>query len=250
MPDMSAVEVVAATVWRMIVGTDWIDTAAESIAFIGGIRVIIATVLGMILGLERQLSNKDAGLRTYAMVAGGSALFTVLSIYGFSDADTSRVAAQIVTGIGFLGAGLIFRRGLTVQGLTTAAGLWSVAAIGMAAGTGLWGLAIVVTVIVLIFLKVSDQFSTQLRSQAMRGTDWSVRLTVADAETIDAIRKTVARLAPTAAKPMPDTGHWTMGQHKGRPTLTLQLTDNELNQLVPILESLDGVSKVRIEETK
>jgi len=78
------------------------------------------------------------------------------------------VAAQIVTGIGFLGAGLIFRQGASVQGLTTAAGLWSVAAIGMAAGTGLWGLAIVVTVIILLVLKVSDRYSTQLRSQALR----------------------------------------------------------------------------------
>lgn len=181
------------------------------------------------------------------MVAGGSALFTVVSIYGFTDADTSRVAAQIVTGIGFLGAGLIFRQGLSVQGLTTAAGLWSVAAIGMAAGTGLWGLAIAATVIVLIFLKVSDRFSTQLRSQALRGADWSVRLTVSDAATIDTIRKTVTDLAPSASKPMADMGHWTVGQHKGRPTLTLLLTDGELNQLIPVLESLDGVAKVRIE---
>ncbi|MEN8041869.1 MAG: MgtC/SapB family protein, partial [Actinomycetota bacterium] len=80
--------------------TEWMNTLMDSIAIIGGFRVLIAAILGVILGFERQRSNKDAGLRTYALVAAGSALFTVLSIEGFEAADTSRVAAQIVTGIG------------------------------------------------------------------------------------------------------------------------------------------------------
>lgn len=229
--------------------TEWFQSLADTIAFTGGFRVLIAAVLGVMLGLERQFSNKDAGLRTYALVASGSALFTVLSIEGFDAADTSRVAAQIVTGIGFLGAGLIFRRGVNVQGLTTAAGLWSVAAIGMAAGTGLWGLAIVVTVIVLFVLKVSDHFSKQLRSQAFRGSHWSVRLTVADPSTIEDVRTIIAGLAPTASRPLPDIGHWAVGQKKGVPTITLILNDTELNQLVPVFESHEGISKIRIQET-
>ncbi|MDK1104113.1 MAG: MgtC/SapB family protein [Actinomycetota bacterium] len=229
--------------------TEWFQSLADTIAFTGGFRVLIAAVLGVILGLERQFSNKDAGLRTYALVASGSALFTVLSIEGFDAADTSRVAAQIVTGIGFLGAGLIFRRGVNVQGLTTAAGLWSVAAIGMAAGTGLWGLAIVVTVIVLFVLKVSDHFSKQLRSQAFRGSHWSVRLTVANPSTIEDVRTIIAGLAPTASRPLPDIGHWAVGQKKGVPTITLILNDTELNQLVPVFESHEGISKIRIQET-
>lgn len=229
--------------------TEWFQSLADTIAFTGGFRVLIAAALGVILGLERQFSNKDAGLRTYALVASGSALFTVLSIEGFDAADTSRVAAQIVTGIGFLGAGLIFRRGVNVQGLTTAAGLWSVAAIGMAAGTGLWGLAIVVTVIVLFVLKVSDHFSKQLRSQAFRGSHWSVRLTVADPSTIEDVRTIIAGLAPTASRPLPDIGHWAVGQKKGVPTITLILNDTELNQLVPVFESHEGISKIRIQET-
>ena len=228
---------------------DWFQEIASSVAVVGGVRVLIAAILGIILGLERQRSNKDAGTRTYALVAAGSALFTVLSIEGFDAADTSRVAAQIVTGIGFLGAGLIFRQGASVQGLTTAAGLWSVAAIGMAAGTGLWGLAIVVTVIVLLVLNISDRFSTQLRSQALRHAEWSVRLTVDDPATIDDIRGIVTGLAPTAARPLPDIGHWAVGQRKGLPTITLMLTDEELNQLVPVFESHDGISKLRIQET-
>lgn len=233
----------------MVDVTEWFQSLADTIAFTGGFRVLIAAALGVILGLERQFSNKDAGLRTYALVASGSALFTVLSIEGFDAADTSRVAAQIVTGIGFLGAGLIFRRGVNVQGLTTAAGLWSVAAIGMAAGTGLWGLAIVVTVIVLFVLKVSDHFSKQLRSQAFRGSHWSVRLTVADPSTIEDVRTIIAGLAPTASRPLPDIGHWAVGQKKGVPTITLILNDTELNQLVPVFESHEGISKIRIQET-
>ena len=233
----------------MVDVTEWFQSLVDTIAFTGGFRVLIAAALGVILGLERQFSNKDAGLRTYALVASGSALFTVLSIEGFDAADTSRVAAQIVTGIGFLGAGLIFRRGVNVQGLTTAAGLWSVAAIGMAAGTGLWGLAIVVTVIVLSVLKVSDHFSKQLRSQAFRGSHWSVRLTVADPSTIEDVRTIIAGLAPTASRPLPDIGHWAVGQKKGVPTITLILNDTELNQLVPVFESHEGISKIRIQET-
>jgi uncharacterized membrane protein YhiD involved in acid resistance len=228
--------------------TEWIQESAASIAFIGGVRVSIGAALGIVLGLERQRSNKDAGLRTYALVAAGSALFTVLSIEGFPGSDSSRVAAQIVTGIGFLGAGLIFRQGASVQGLTTAAGLWSVAAIGMAAGTGLWGLAIVVTVIILLVLKVSDRYSTQLRSQALRHARWSVRLTVDDPTTIEDIREIVTNLAPTASKVLPDIGHWAVGQKKGLPTLTLILNDEELNQLLPLFESHDRISKIRIQE--
>ena len=229
--------------------SDTLQTFLDSVAATGGVRVFIAAALGVVLGWERQRSNKDAGLRTYAMVAAGSALFTVVSIEGFTDADTSRVAAQIVTGIGFLGAGLIFRQGVSVQGLTTAAGLWSVAAIGMAVGTGLWGLAIVVAGIMLLVLKASDRFSSQLRAQALHASHWSVRLTVTDPATIEDIRGIVETLAPTAAKPLPDIGHWQVGQKKGFPTLTLILSDEQLNQLIPLFESHDGITKIRIQET-
>ncbi len=233
----------------MFIAAEWIDNLGDTVAFFGGVRVLIAAVLGVILGVERQFSNKDAGPRTYALVSTGSALFTVLSIEAFTGPDNSRVAAQVVTGIGFLGAGLIFRQGVSVQGLTTAAGLWSVAAIGMAAGAGLWGLAIVVSIIILAVLKISDRFSKQLRSQVLRGAHWSVRLTVTDVQTIDDLRDIVMGLAPTAARPLPDIGHWAVGQRKGLPTITLILNDTELNQLVPVFESHEGISKLRIQET-
>jgi uncharacterized membrane protein YhiD involved in acid resistance len=120
----------------------------------------------------------------------------------------------------------------------------------MAAGTGLWGLAIVVTVIVLLVLKLSDRYSTQLRSQVLRHAHWSVRLTVDDPATIQDIRDIVTDLAPSASRVLPDVGHWAVGQKKGDPTVTLILTDEQLAQLLPLFESHDGISKIRIQEVE
>jgi putative Mg2+ transporter-C (MgtC) family protein len=107
------------------------------------LRVVVAAALGGAIGLERELDEKAAGLRTHVLVSVGAALFTLVGAYGFGEfargsIDPSRIAAQIVTGVGFLGAGVIFRQGFTIRGLTTAASLWLVAAIGMAAGAGFW----------------------------------------------------------------------------------------------------------------
>src|SRR6188472_1311287 len=119
------------------------------------LRLLLAAVLGAVIGFEREIHDHPAGMRTHLLVALGSAIFTVVSIYGFGDpdvADPSRVAAQIVTGIGFLGAGAIIKYGTSVRGLTTAASLWATAAVGMAAGTGQWILAIVASAIVVATL--------------------------------------------------------------------------------------------------
>lgn len=123
------------------------------------IRVAAGTGLAAVLGLEREATGKPAGLRTHAMVGLGAAVFTVLSVEAFEGADTSRVAAQIVSGVGFLGAGAIFRSGPLVKGLTTAAGLWAAAALGMAAGSGQIAWAAVATgmaVIVLLLMRSID----------------------------------------------------------------------------------------------
>ncbi|WEG09275.1 MgtC/SapB family protein [Microbacterium horticulturae] len=115
-------------------------------------ELLLAFVLSALIGLERQLRRHSAGIRTQAIVGTSAALFVLVSKYGFMDVlgehvqlDPSRVAAQVVTGIGFLGAGLILTRHGAVRGLTTAASVWETAAIGMAAGAGLWLLALVVT---------------------------------------------------------------------------------------------------------
>ena len=122
------------------------------------VRIAVAAALGGLIGLERELDEKAAGLRTHMLVAVGSGLFTLVGAYGFSQfshssVDPTRIAAQVVTGIGFLGAGLIFRQGFTIRGLTTAASLWLVAAIGMAAGAGYWKGAVIATIAALISLR-------------------------------------------------------------------------------------------------
>ncbi len=119
-------------------------------------QVVLALILGGILGWQRESWGKWAGPRTYALVAGGSCLFTVLSITAFG-ADISRVASQIVVGIGFLGAGTILHKADRVEGLTTAAGLWMVAAIGMAVGVQRYILAIMVSLLVLGILMFNDK---------------------------------------------------------------------------------------------
>ncbi len=131
------------------------------------IRVTIAVVFGFCIGLERELTNKYAGLRTHILVCLGACVFTILSIYGFPTfapgdnvdlaqatgiRDTSRVAAQIVTGIGFIGAGTVLRNGPIVLGLTTAATLWIAASIGMACGAGMFEIAFAGTLLAIITL--------------------------------------------------------------------------------------------------
>ena len=131
----------------------WLDVLA---------RIALAGALGGAIGLERELRERAAGLRTHLLVAVGSAVFTLVSAYAwrdfrFSNAsgvtfDPTRISAQVVSGIGFLGAGAIIRQGLSVRGLTTAATLWVVAAIGMAAGAGYYSAAVLGSALVLVSL--------------------------------------------------------------------------------------------------
>lgn len=139
------------------------------------IRITIAVIFGFCIGLERELTNKYAGLRTHILVCLGACVFTLISIYGFPTfapgdnviidqatgvRDTSRVAAQIVTGIGFIGAGTVLRNGPVVLGLTTAATLWIAASIGMACGAGLFEIAFagtVLSILTLISIRVFER---------------------------------------------------------------------------------------------
>ena len=120
------------------------------------LRFLLAAALGAAIGYERERHGKAAGLRTHTLISSGAALFTLASIYGFNGgADPSRVAAGVVAGIGFIGAGVIFRgmRGDGVAGITTAASVWVTAAIGLAAGAGLYLISAIATIVTIGILK-------------------------------------------------------------------------------------------------
>jgi putative Mg2+ transporter-C (MgtC) family protein len=120
------------------------------------LRLLLATVLSAVVGYERERAKKPAGLRTHILIGLGASLFTIASIYGFGgNGEPARVAAGVVTGVGFLGAGVIFRgmRGDVPVGLTTAASIWVTAAVGVAAGAGLYLISTVVAVLSLIVLR-------------------------------------------------------------------------------------------------
>lgn len=126
------------------------------------LRVTLACIMGWLIGNERKNRNKSAGTRTHAIVAIGSALAMVISKYGFQDIpdyDAARVAAQVVSGVGFLGAGIIFVRNNLVNGLTTAAGLWATAGVGLAMGSGLYVIGIASTVLIVLMQMITHKIA-------------------------------------------------------------------------------------------
>lgn len=124
------------------------------------LRILVAMILGMLIGKERKNRMKSAGMRTHALVALGSALMMVVSKYGFTDTvqgDGARLAAQVVSGVGFLGAGMIFVRHNLVSGLTTAAGVWTTAGIGLAVGAGMYFVGILSALMMVLMQNISHR---------------------------------------------------------------------------------------------
>jgi putative Mg2+ transporter-C (MgtC) family protein len=208
-------------------------------------RLALAGGLGAAIGFERELREREAGLRTHLLVCLGSALFTIISAYGFHEfltsgdavvrADPTRIAAQIVTGIGFLGAGAIIRQGISVRGLTTAATLWVAAAIGMAAGAGYYSGAVIGTVLTLVALgplrilayPVFERLRPEERSMLIelrRGTNVS--------ELLAALEREHARVE-----------HFRLEEDRNRRvvTLTLDTPSESLVGHVADLEFVEGV---------
>jgi len=161
------------------------------------LRLLLSAVLGAGIGYEREIHDHPAGMRTHLLVSLGSAAFTVISIYGFTNTgipneaptDPSRVAAQIVTGIGFLGAGAIIKYGTSVRGLTTAASLWVTAAVGMAVGAGWWLVAIITTAIVVFSLWPLNRVMRRIRSIGEHQV--RVRIATASLDSLGDLRRAV-----------------------------------------------------------
>lgn len=216
----------------------------------------LAFGLSALVGLERQFRGKSAGLRTQTIVGTTSALILLVSKFGFSDVvsqgtvelDPSRVAAQIVSGIGFLGAGLILTRHGAVHGLTTAASVWETAAIGMAAGAGLWVLALTVTG--LHFVAIFGLSLLAARLPTAHGTSTEVDITYVDGQGVlrDVISAFVDRrwyvhglLQRSPAGPSTGEGH----EQLVNVTLELRGSSN-INGVIASVSELDGVRSVRV----
>jgi putative Mg2+ transporter-C (MgtC) family protein len=150
----------------MVASIGELFTSTEITTAVATVRLVAAVVAGALIGIEREAHAKPAGFRTYIIICLGAALLMILSVYVpqryFEHGDPSRIAAQVVTGIGFLGAGAIFRLGVNVRGLTTAAAIWTTAAIGLVLGAGMFAVGAVALVLVLITLIVLDLVETRL----------------------------------------------------------------------------------------
>jgi putative Mg2+ transporter-C (MgtC) family protein len=138
-------------------------------------RLLTAALLGAVLGFEREVKHKTAGLRTNILIAVGSALFTLMSLELAPSGDPTRIAAQIVTGIGFLGAGAIMRTSGGVQGLTTAATVWVNGAVGVAAGGGAYHLAFIATAVTVVTLVILRRVEKMIGSQLEKHEDEKTR---------------------------------------------------------------------------
>ncbi len=214
------------------------------------IRLVVGTALGGVIGYERDVHGRPAGFRTHLIVALASTLFTLVSThfvyfqsYGRDDlvgVDPSRIAASVVTGIGFLGGGAILRTGLNVQGLTTAAALWLVAAIGMAAGAGMYVVSVVATFVGVVALSVLRRFEhkdDQLRRR--------VSLVLADgAATVPGLLRALAEAGVVVA---PMEYERRIDEHRIHVTLQAQIPPGSHEGLVGLLESQPGLERVRIE---
>lgn len=211
------------------------------------VRLLAALVLGAIVGLERELHGRPAGLRTHGLVCLGSALFTMLSIgFGRGPADPGRVAAGIVTGIGFLGAGTIMRHGSFVQGLTTAASIWVAAAIGMACGLAWYPVAVIASGVSFFTLAVVRPLARRLRPSG-RAAAMQIRFR-SDAVTLPAL---VEHLHSVGAVVHSLDFHPALRGQIDRVTLSLTLPPNvTLEQVLAAVRGLPGVLDVEAEETE
>lgn len=206
------------------------------------VRILTASLLGGLVGLERDKHGRAAGLRTHLLVSLGAAVFTVISLemsrysgQGGPTADPGRIAAQIVTGIGFLGAGVILKAGTNVRGLTTAACLWTAAAIGMAAGAGFYLIAGVTTLVALAGLIVLKFFERVYAKDSYRTLSVITPIDINPAQIIEIVRrKNLTVLNCDIAK------HFDLGTTEARLSIRLYhkgITDKLAHGVIQSLET-------------
>ena len=213
------------------------------------LRLAVALALGGVIGFEREMDEQAAGFRTHKLVSLGATLFTIAGAYGFDAftgedveirVDPTRIAAQIVTGIGFLGAGAIIQEGISVRGLTTAASLWVTAAIGMAVGFGAWFAAIGATALAIFALAVLKRIGYRLIPRATRG---QTRLLINARRDLEASR--VVQLVEAAGVQI--HGMTVADDEKGGRSIFLRVRDTgdgKLERLVATLSAQDHVRDV------
>ena len=210
-------------------------------------QVVVAAALGAIIGAEREIHGHPAGIRTHMLVALGSAIFTVLSVHGFgqdvdpSRVDPTRIAAQIVSGIGFLGAGAILKDGIVIRGLTTAASLWATSAVGLAAGAGEYVIAIVAAGVILVSLWPINALAERLHGGSIPEVNLRLQLdridlvgTVSDVlqqQKVEVVGITTQRLA------------------RGSYQADLSLRGRRTSAITDALEALGGVAGVDVIST-
>lgn len=206
------------------------------------LRLVLAVIFGSVIGLEREFQNHPAGFRTHILVCTGSALITLVSINSFGGADPSRVAAQIVSGIGFLGAGTILREGATIRGLTTAASLWSVAGVGMAIGAGYYLGALITTSLMVIVLF----FFSTLEKKIFQRSANVISLSVADVP--GQLGQIASRLGEMGAS-IKSVGITPQSAERVNVELAIMTPASlQMHMIVDSLAKLEGVSSIRAED--
>jgi len=216
------------------------------------LRIVLGTALGAAIGLERDLHGRPAGLRTHAIVALASATFMVVSTrfaayqhYAAGDlveVDASRIAASVVSGIGFLGAGAILRTGLTVRGLTTAASLWLVAALGMTAGAGMYVVAVFVTVLGLLALTLLRRFEDRGEPIARQ------RITLSLDEKLSTVAEIVEAFSRAGTKVSQEEYERSLADGEIRVAFDVRTSAPVQNhELAQAVENQKGIRRIRIE---
>lgn len=201
------------------------------------LRLLLAAVCSGLIGFERATALRAAGLRTHTLVGVGACAFTLVSATGFGGPDPSRVAAQIVSGVGFLGAGAIFREGQFVRGLTTAAGLWVAASLGMAAGSGSYALAALATLVTLGVLVGLRTLETAIRNRRVK-VHRRLEVHIGDVTKLEKLLDFIQRVDPNAEQ----IDFRRTGKSEG--VLVVGCNEDELAKIADMVSAHKSVTKV------